>query len=479
MKSRLLLVGYPAEYFLSMAVALEADRFEVYWVVPLLSDVRFLKSAGVSAERILSLDARFVRTVEGWDRSAEYLLRVESPDGPKVYDIIQMDRLLKTKDWRFAVNYLAHVARAVDAFVVANKIELATSWRDTAPQLISMLVCRSRQVPFVVPTRLRIPQEVYGFCSAHHTQSFLQLREPNSSDMVWAERVLEGFESRAVRPALKKSSRSFLDVLRLLPVHVRAFKYEVRRSVADAGNDYARYTLPALVRMYAMRRVNLLLYKLVQPAVRVTPRVSRFGLYALHTQPESSVDVQGSYFSNQVELIRQIARSMPVDCPLFVKVHPTDVDGKSLRFYREIAAIPGVVLLDFSIDSRTLLNEASIVFALTGTIAYEAALARKPVIVFARNFFNELPTVAYCSAPSGLSALISKMTALPLDDRELRPQVLAFLARMRACCFDGEVSRTYGASNERLRKSDLDTIGLAYVAVLGHATRGASERWPS
>jgi hypothetical protein len=36
---------------------------------------------------------------------------------------------------------------------------------------------------------------------------------------------------------------------------------------------------------------------------------------------------------------------------------------------------------------------------------------------------------------------------------------------MRANCFDGEVSRTYGASNERLRPADLSQLQIAYAAL--------------
>ena len=467
-----MLVGYPAEYFHSMEKPLLEAGIEVFWVAPLRADARFLGDAGVAAQRVLDLEEAFERSAEGWRESARTLTRFENETDPRFNDIIQMDRLLRRHDWRFAVNYLAHVASEIERFMKENRIQLVSTWRDTAVQLTAMLVSRAVGVPFVVPTRVRIPQEVYGFCTAHHTQSFLSLREAAEEDLQWANDVLEGFETRAVKPALKKSSRNFLDVLLLSPVHLRVFAYELRRSIADRGNTYSRYSISSLVRMYVTRRLNLLVYQLAKPATRKVPDVDQYCLYALHTQPESSVDVQSSFFSNQLELIRYISRSLPASCQLFVKVHPTDVDGRSIRFYREISAIPGVVLLDYSIDSRTLLNGAAVVFALTGTIAYEAALARRPVIVFARNFFNDLPTVRYCTSPSELSRLVAALMAARFDPEALRADVLRFLATLRASCFDGEVSRTYGASNERLRASDLAAIKRAYLAVFGAIESG-------
>jgi Capsule polysaccharide biosynthesis protein len=332
--------------------------------------------------------------------------------------------------------------------------------------MTAMLVARRYAIPFFIPTRIRIPQEMYGFCTAHHTDSFVTLRPTTPEDHAWAETFLAAFERRDLKPALKKSSRSFADVLRLMPSHFRSFRYEVRRSSTDPGNDFTRYPLWLLVVKYVRRRINLFFYLLVRPAERSVSVSRPYCLYALHTQPESSIDVQGSYFSDQIELIRHIARSLPASHVLYVKVHPTDVDGQSLKYYRRIKAIPSVVLVDFSVDSRMLQESASIIFALTGTIAYEAGLLQKSVIVFARNYFNALPTIHHCTDPTALPALVYRiLRKCSLPSAGKRRQVLSFMARMRAACFDGEVSRVYGASDEPLRETDLQEAQKAYLAL--------------
>jgi capsule polysaccharide export protein KpsC/LpsZ len=70
---------------------------------------------------------------------------------------------------------------------------------------------------------------------------------------------------------------------------------------------------------------------------------------------------------------------LPVTHELYV-MHPADMDGKTLAFYRTIARIPGVRLIDYGVDSRRLVAGSDIVFTLTGTIGCEAALLGKPVI---------------------------------------------------------------------------------------------------
>lgn len=461
-RKHIALVGYPAEYFIHFARSLEDVGFDVYWINALTADARFLSKQGIPERNVLNVNHNFDPLKFSTHECRDQLSKLESVDSPTINDIILMDRILSKKPTDFSIRYLAHLQKVIESFLENNRIVLVTSWRDTAMQILSMLISRRQGIPFVIPTRVRIPQEMYGFCRGHDTESLIRLRPLVEEDRVWATSFLDEFENNGIRPALKKSARGFDDVIRMLPLHAKVFAYELRRSVCDAGNDYARYPIGRLVSMYVRRRINLLLYKLYPPYDSVGE--GPFCLYALHTQPESSIDVVGSYFSDQINLIRFIARSLPATHELYVKVHPTDVDGKKLAFYNEINSIPSVRLIDHRIDSRSLLERSALLFALTGTIAYEAALLGKPVIVFARNFFNGLPTVTYCDSPPQLPALITKLLDTKISN-DVRNKTLEFLANLRASCYNGEVSRTYGAFSAPLSPSDLRTLQEAYLAI--------------
>ena len=457
---RIALVRYTPAYFLPFGRGLEAAGFDVHWINSLQVDCQTLAQAGVPDAQILDTTAGFDATQLQTAQARRILGALEQAvDGPRIHDIILMDRLLRRKPLDFALRYLAHVAQVVEAFLTARRIDLVTSGRDTALQIITMLVCRRLGIPWVVPTRARIPQEMYGFCQRHDTEGLIRMREVTDADRTWAADCLAQFSQRTLRPALKKSARGFGDVLRLLPGHLRVFAYELQRSGPDRGRDHVRYTVPRLIGMYLLRRLNMLSYKL-RPPYRA-PGETPFALYALHTQPESSIDVVGSYFSDQVHLVRSIARSLPATHELYVKVHPTDVDGKPASFYSALAEIPGVRLIGHQVDSRELLQKMSLLFALSGTIAYEAGLLGRPVIAFARNYFNSLPTIRHCTDMTALPALVARQldAAPPVD---LQAMLIEFLAELRACCFDGEVNRTYGASTAGLNAGDLAGLQLAY-----------------
>lgn len=459
---RIVLVCYPAVYFLHFAKALEEHGFQVFWICSLNADVQHLLSNGVESTRVLNLTKGFDGNKQAVFQVGQRLGYWEHPDLPNVNNIILMDRLLRFKPYDFARNYLLHVAENAADFLERNDITLASSWRDNAPQLMTMIVCKRMSIPCVVPTRSRIPQEMYAFSVGHETWEMIQLRAVGQEHRKWAENFLDGHEKRHEKPALKRAAKGWRDVFRMLPIHIKTLRYEVSRAQADKGNDYTRYTIPRLMVQYIRRKINLLSYQLRKPGKTEPIDDGPFCLYALHTQPESSIDVQASFFSNQIDAIRHIARSLPSSHVLYVKVHPTDVDGQPFSFYRELTRIPGVRLLDFSLDSRSLLERSSIVFALTGTIAYEAALLGKPVIAMAKNFFNRLPSVHTCLTPAELPKLVQTLLSSRADTSRLRPEIIEFLSWLRACSYDGEVSRFHLGHEVRLNPSDLTTACRAY-----------------
>lgn len=463
---RLALVGYTPEYFLPFAHVLERAGFTVFWVAGLRSDAERLLSLGVPPSQVLDVTVGLEECRAEIDACRKGLAPLEAVAGPRINDIILMDRILRRVPQDAALRYLWHVQQQVRAFFAARDITLVSSGRDTALQLTSMLVSRVMGIPWVVPTRLRIPKDVYLFCSGHDTADVVRLREPREADRHWAETLLDDFTARksAQMPALKRAARGFGDVVQLLPDHVRLFAAALRAARSDRGNLHARYTAGRLVRMYVSRRWNLLRYRMSPPFA--APGAPPFCLYALHTQPESSIDVVGSFFSDQIALVRFIARSLPVSHELYVKVHPTDVDGQPLSFYRTLAAIPGVRLIDHGVPTRDLLSNTAIVFSLTGTIGYEAGLMGTPVVTFARNYFNALPSVHYCDAPPQLPALIERLLAAP-PPVALRQRTIAALADWKAQAFEGEVNRMYGEHPSPLTQADLETLREAYITLHG------------
>jgi len=457
---RIALVRYQPDYFQPFSSALASCGFEVYWVNSHRSQhVRLTTRSGVPESHSVDTTARFNPNAVDMRTCRAALATLESSRGPRVHDIILMDRVLRRQPTDVALRYLHHLQRVLTDYFSDNSISLISSGRDTALSLMSMLVGRHLGIPWVVPTRLRIPRELYAFSSSHETGDLIRFRSAGERDRAWARDFLRTFRASAMSPAIGKSARGFGDVLRLLPDHWRAFRQELSASLDDRGNRYARHSVGRLIAMYAARRRNMLSYTVFRPYS--APGAGPYVLYALHTQPESSIDVAGSYFSDQIALVTFIARSLPVTHELYVKVHPADMDGKTLAFYKTIARIPGVRLIDYGVDSRGLVAGADIVFTLTGTIGYEAALLGKPVITFANNYFNRFPGVYRCEAPPTLRELISNVLSTQASSSD-DDRTVDVLADLRANAFEGEVNRNYGVDSAPLSAEDLANLQVAY-----------------
>lgn len=457
MKKRIALVGYPVAYFGSFAAALEGAGFEVFWVHSIRSEaLRHIREFAGASNTILDSTEGFAPDLSQLDSYRAELAALESPDGPRIHDIILMDRVLRKKSYGFAVAYLAHLQRVLRRFFLENAIGLVSSGRDTALQLMGMLVCKSMNIPWVVPTRLRIPQEMYMFAEGHETEQLVSIRDVNEDDLAWAREFLNDFRSQPIKPAVKMAATSYIDVLRMLPRHGKLFSALLKNSVIDRWNSYSRYTIIDIIAMYLRRRINMGCMKIWRPYGNVGGRP--FCLYAMHTQPESSIDVAGSYFSNQIELVKIISRSIPVSHDLYVKIHPTDVDGRPAGYYQQLRELPGVVLIGHAANTKDLIRSADLTFTLTGTIGYEAGLLGRKVITFGRNFYNSLPTVHYCDAPPKLPELVASV--LGTDPGDVTEQTVQVLADLKSKAFPGEVNRMF--QSRQLSADDLSVLQAAY-----------------
>jgi len=116
------------------------------------------------------------------------------------------------------------------------------------------------------------------------------------------------------------------------------------------------------------------------------PKNEKFVFYSLHVQPEQTTSVQAPFVTDQINLIRNIAKSLPIDHFLYVKEHFSQGlfwHWRPIEYYKEILNMPNVRLFHPSINSSLLLANCSIVATITGSTGYEGMMYKKPIIVFA------------------------------------------------------------------------------------------------
>jgi len=111
---------------------------------------------------------------------------------------------------------------------------------------------------------------------------------------------------------------------------------------------------------------------------------SQFVYLPMHQEPERSLLIAAPFYTNQIETIRHIAKSLPPGYRLCVKEHYAQSirNWRKISDYKQIMKIPNVELMHPSVSAESLLRQCSLVISVGGTSAFEAAIYEKPSITF-------------------------------------------------------------------------------------------------
>jgi len=120
-----------------------------------------------------------------------------------------------------------------------------------------------------------------------------------------------------------------------------------------------------------------------------------FIYFPLHLEPERTILISAPYFTNQLELIRSLSKSLPVGMKLCVKEHPAmKINGwHSISYYKKILTLPNVVFLHPTVSNEQLFSNCSLVATISGSAGLEVLTYAKPSIVFTDTVFSKLSCV--------------------------------------------------------------------------------------
>jgi hypothetical protein len=116
-----------------------------------------------------------------------------------------------------------------------------------------------------------------------------------------------------------------------------------------------------------------------------------YAFFPLHKEPEVTMLVYSRPWLNQIEVVRNIARSLPAGMTLLVKEHPVAVGYRPLSYYRRLLEIPNVALAAPDLTSREVLRHAKLVAIISGSIGLEAIMLKIPVVALGNVPFAFLP----------------------------------------------------------------------------------------
>ncbi|TLX83754.1 MAG: hypothetical protein E6K98_04295 [Thaumarchaeota archaeon] len=168
-------------------------------------------------------------------------------------------------------------------------------------------------------------------------------------------------------------------------------------SSEDYKNYYAHFgrtKLPIILNFVFLKRFYRKSF-VDKNFIRKIEKNTKFIYFPLHYEPERSLLLVAPFYRNQLTVISQIARSLPVDYQLYVKEHAVMYLNawRDISYYKKLLDIPNVRLVHPTVNHEELMKNCSLLITIAGTAGLEVSFYNKPVIVFADVSYTMLPSV--------------------------------------------------------------------------------------
>ncbi len=140
--------------------------------------------------------------------------------------------------------------------------------------------------------------------------------------------------------------------------------------------------------------------------------------FPLHLEPDRATLINSPFYSDQLDVILNVAKSLPVGYTLLVKEHGSQslLLWKKTSFYKKILSIPNANLVHHSVDPKKILEKCDLVITIAGTVGLEALFYNKPVLVMADTTYSSMSGVFRLNHISDLPELIRKALSANIDD---------------------------------------------------------------
>ena len=190
----------------------------------------------------------------------------------------------------------------------------------------------------------------------------------------------------------------------------------------------------------------------------------KYVYFPLHFQPEASTLIYGKWYVDQLSLIENISKALPLSHVLYVKEHAHGYGNRSLAFYKRINRLPNVRLISPHSDNFSLIKNCSLILTVTGTSGWEGSLFQKPVITFGQVYYNDFKEIHQLKDISQLPSTILKL----LDTKVEKKKVVEFVAAMFRSSYPGLARLPHNSNNRSMADENLKLLSEGIYSHLEH-----------
>lgn len=421
-----------------LSAKLAGRGHEIYWMTTNPKWTDWLSQQGTSRERILELAFRESEFFAGSARESvlQAVSSFESGSSRTVSTSMLADQFVMDRPGSMTSEIMLLYYTKIDSWLREKKIDLVFAEPTNSNEMLTHMICEKLGIPFLFPQTMRIPSDRFFFSPGIEYGSMIApaSRQQDESETYreQAEQLIASYRNRPERPQYfhLNNSGGLVDTSRIR----KSLPKRMAESFGDEAIHLTHHRTPERLKMTFRKVVNRTRLERFTEYPSLDLFNGKLAFFGLHVQPEQSIDAVGPFVSDQVKLVKDIRRSLPMDVTLLIKEHPNALGSKPWHEIAEIQRIPGVALIDHRVSTFEIYKRASIVFTVSGTTAFESAMLGTPAVTFTRMYFGGLSSVYCCEDVTQLKSLIFGILS---NHQQSHEQDIQAVARMLASSFPG------------------------------------------
>jgi hypothetical protein len=355
--------------FHAIAQKLHKDGVGIYWIVSKKDQYEFLKTCYDSG-RILYINRSFI------GRTTPIV------DDFKLNELVYGDRVFKY-EIENGIKFLENIQRPLYDFINSNKIRFVFGEIAWAHEVLIQRIAKQRlelNCTYLQFNVIRMPSQRFAFFRGETEFDIVEFEgNPNVDQIIKVEKpTYLKINDKIVRDSISISGR------------LNRVKRFLTGENIEPNDPNVIVDHSVRFKIASTEEVNRTSYRLLKTASFEEIKNEKYIFYGFQKQPESSLDVSGRYYEDQLAILINLWRLLPSGWKLVAKEHTNAIGDRSLSFYKKLLKYPGFILANERIDSKLLIENSQLVVTVSGTIAYEAGLMKKPAITLAPVFFNKI-----------------------------------------------------------------------------------------
>ena len=379
----------------------------IYWLSTSPKWSQYLIDNGTNPENITQINADEKLLPAEEEKAKQLISFAEHKNKKSANFIFLSDRIINHWNHNKAEEYLLLATKKIHDSLSTNQIKIVFGEATALHEVLTAFLCEANAVAFLKPHTIRIPTTHFAFFKGYLENNFAtEDTLPSSIDIEKAEQQIISVTKKNQKPDyfyINNKRPNYFD---------KKFLTSAIKKIPDSyiepkknASEKSIYHHLFIEQKFLTPLKSLISSKSNQFEDPIEGE--KFILYTLHKQPEASIDVLGTAYSNQIELIRNISINTPRDFRIYVKEHSNAIGERPLNYLDTIKKIPNVRLINPTFDSHLLIKKSELVITISGTIAFEAALYGKKSATFAPMFFNKISNCHYIKSPDMIPEILS------------------------------------------------------------------------